>query len=96
MTFLRKRIVPAMPPSFVKFRASVLGVIRGSGVSIPMSDHVPELRKAQSPSHGRNGGHGRSRVMAGRGDDGTDGHPVSAADVVQKAAEHGPGRSRIF
>ncbi|CDE05157.1 unknown [Anaerotruncus sp. CAG:390] len=43
MIFLRNLIFLPTPPSFVKFNASVSGVMTGSSVSVPSSDHVPEL-----------------------------------------------------
>ncbi len=46
ITFFRKRVVPATPPSFVKFKRRPSEVIIGSSSSVPTSDHVPELMNA--------------------------------------------------
>src|SRR4051812_1737675 len=49
--FLRKRMVPATPTSFVKFAARECSLMTGAGSSTPMRDQVPELMKHQlSPS----------------------------------------------
>ena len=45
-TLRSRRTVPPTPPSLVRFAARVTAVITGAGTSRPMSDHVPELRKA--------------------------------------------------
>ena len=46
--FLRKRILPSVMPSFVKSASKASWEMIGSFVGVPMSDHVPELMKAQS------------------------------------------------
>ena len=42
MTFLRKRIVPKAPPSFVKLARATASFTSGAARSTPTSDHVPE------------------------------------------------------
>ena len=44
--FLRKRVVPQIPPSFVKLRSKLLSLTIGAWVSIPIRLHVPLLRYA--------------------------------------------------
>ena len=46
--FFNKRISPDTAPSLVKSDAKTSGVSSGVGVTIPISDHVPELMKAHS------------------------------------------------
>ena len=48
--FFSGRIVPRTPTSLPSSNAFALSFITGSGVSIPNSDHVPELRNAHDPS----------------------------------------------
>src|SRR5262249_31950960 len=47
--FLSSRIVPPTPPSLVKFRSRALALITGASISVPSSDHVPELMNAVDP-----------------------------------------------
>src|SRR5437016_13003730 len=47
-TFLRKQVVPPTPPRLVKFNSQASSVIHGESSTVPTSDHVPELIKAQS------------------------------------------------
>ena len=42
--FFSKRIVPQTPPSLVKLKRQAVSLMTGSGLSTPISDHVPELR----------------------------------------------------
>src|SRR6185503_18656714 len=44
--FLSRRVVPATPPSLVKFSCSAAELMIGAGSSEPRSDQVPELRNA--------------------------------------------------
>src|SRR5207244_8363499 len=46
MTFFRRRVVPATPPSLVKFSRRASAVTTGASSSVPTRDHVPELRNA--------------------------------------------------
>ena len=46
--FFRTRNVPFTPPSFVKFSSRLRSVMIGAGISVPRSDHVPQLRNAVS------------------------------------------------
>jgi membrane-bound lytic murein transglycosylase A len=48
MIFFKTRVVPSTPPSLVKLSAKARGLARGRGLSMPIKDQVPELRKAQS------------------------------------------------
>jgi hypothetical protein len=48
MMFFNSRLVPAIPPSFVKLNTIAGSEITGAGVSTPISDQVPELMNAQS------------------------------------------------
>src|SRR5580704_15134119 len=48
LTFFRKQIVPPTPPRFVKFIARASWVTHGLSRTVPTSDQVPELTKAQS------------------------------------------------
>ena len=48
--FFTGRIVPRTPTSLPSSNAFARSFIKGSSVSIPSSDHVPELRKAHGPS----------------------------------------------
>src|SRR5512133_4282884 len=47
MMFFKRRVVPSMPPSLVMFSSWARGKRQAFCTSIPMSDHVPELRYAQ-------------------------------------------------
>src|SRR5579862_1456879 len=47
-TFLRKQILPPIPPRFVKFCERASSVTHGASSTVPTSDHVPELINAQS------------------------------------------------
>src|SRR6266478_8727044 len=47
-TFLRKQVVPPTPPRLVKFNSRASSVMHGESSTVPTSDHVPELIKAQS------------------------------------------------
>ena len=44
--FLRKRVVPSMPPSLVKLRSKLRALMMASCVSMPIRLHVPLLRYA--------------------------------------------------
>src|SRR5215510_13399744 len=49
LMFFSSLTVPHTPPSFVKLRSRALAVISGASISVPTSDHVPELMKAVDP-----------------------------------------------
>src|SRR5204862_3723719 len=46
MTFFRRRVVPATPPSLVKFMRNASELMMGASISVPSNDQVPELRNA--------------------------------------------------
>ena len=46
ITFFSSRVVPFTPPSLVKLSLSACEVRTGASSSVPINDHVPELRKA--------------------------------------------------
>ena len=48
--FLRKRVVPSMPPSFVKLRRAESALMIGEGTSIPIRLQVPLERYAKRSS----------------------------------------------
>src|SRR3712207_9333008 len=53
MTFLRNRVVPPKPPSFVKLACMPSGAMAGFGSSTPTRDQVPlEMYAKFSPSAG--------------------------------------------
>ena len=49
MMFFRNLVVPSMPPSLVKLSALTSSETRGTGLSIPISDQVPELMYTHVP-----------------------------------------------
>src|SRR5262245_33689622 len=91
MMFFSSRVVPATPPSLVKFAASVPSVTSGCGSSAPISDQVPDLMYAQdSPRAGTAATAEPVSCVAGA-TTGTGVTPVSVATDVRNGPSTVPG-----
>src|SRR5687767_6060816 len=93
--FFNSRVVPATPPSLVKFAASVPSLTSGCGNSAPISDQVPELMYAHdSPRAGTAATAEPVSCVAGA-TTGTGVTPVSVATDLRNGPSTVPGGTTV-